>query len=282
MRVTGPIRQFDIKNRVFTVLINHKIHYFYLQRNLMKKYSKYLFEGRYLTFEAGDDFKIIQKVKCFRVDHFLKIYKLRHRKNIVYYDMHRVQKGILELIETNQNRMFLDLELSMHPYYKTKSFKQEIIQAGIVIENDDGVLEEHCDFVRPTQFPQITDRTSKFLGVTQEQVDAGLTAIEFNKKMKELVLKYDPKIYVWGRNDYLAIKDFAKFNRFRNPMPRHRFVNLLQLYKTYHNLKNDVGLFKCYESYGFDLDEQKHNALEDAEITRLVYHAFRKEIKSHH
>lgn len=281
MRVTGPIRQFDIKNKVFSVLIQNRIYYFYLQRNLMKSYSKYLYEGRYVTFEAGEDFKLIQKVKCYRVDHFLKIYKQRHRKQIVYYDMYRVKKGIKSLMMNNQVRMFLDLELSMHPYYKTKTFKQEIIQSGIVIEDDRGVLEEHCDFVRPTQFPQITDRTSKFLGITQEEVDSGLTAIEFNKKLKYLVKKYDPKIYVWGRNDYLAIRDFAKFNRFRNPMPRHRFVNLLQLYKTYHNLKNDVGLFKCYESYGYELEEQKHNALEDAEITRLVFKAFRDEIKGH-
>ena len=281
MKVTGPIRQFDIKNKVFTVLIQNRIYYFYLQRNLMKKYSKYLFEGRYITFEAGEDFKIIHNVKCFRVDHFLRIYGQRHRKQIVFYDMYRVKKGITSLLESKQTRMFLDLELSMHPYYKTKTFKQEIIQAGIVIENNEGVLESHFDFVQPTQFPQITERTSKFLKIKQEQVDAGLTAIEFNKKLKYLVNKYDPKIYVWGRNDYLAIKDFAKFNRFRNPMPRHRFVNLLQIYKTYHNLKNDMGLFKCYESYGYTLEEQKHNALEDAEITRLVFNAFRDQIKSH-
>ena len=55
----------------------------------------------------------------------------------------------------------------MHPYYKSKTFKQEIIQAGIVIEDDDGVKESHCDFVRPTQFPQMTERTVKFLKIKQ-------------------------------------------------------------------------------------------------------------------
>lgn len=279
MKITGPIRQFDIKNKVFSVLVQNKVYYFYLQRNLMKNFSKYLFEERYVTFVAGEDYKTIQNTKCYRVDHFLKIYKQRHRKRNIYYDIREVKSGIVEIMDLKQNRMFLDLELSMHPYYKTKTFVQEIIQAGIVIENDEGVLESHCDFIRPTLFPNVTERTTKFLKIKQEDVDAGLSAIEFQKKLKSLVDQYDPKIYVWGRNDYLALRDFSRLNKFRNPTPRNRFVNLLQLYKTYHNLKNDVGLFKCYESFGFDLPEQRHNALEDAEITRLVFHAFKKETK---
>lgn len=281
MKLIGPIKQFNVKHRVFSMVVGNKVMYFYLQRNLMKKYSKYLAEGRYVTVVVAEDFKIMRNIKVHRVDHFLKIYKQNHRKQFVYYDMYQVKNEIGDFLDSTGYRMFLDLELSMHPYYKSKTFKQEIIQAGIVVENDEGVVETHFDFIRPTQFPNITQRTIKFLKIKQEEVDAGLLAIEFNKKLKYLVEKYDPKIYVWGKNDYLAIKDFCKYNRFRNPMPRRRFVNLLQLYKTYHNLKNDKGLFKCYESYGYKLDEQKHNALEDAEITRLVFDAFRKEIKSH-
>ena len=80
MKLIGPIRQFDVKHRLFSMIVGNRVMYFYLQRNLMKKYSKYLAEGRYVTVIVGEDFKIMKNLKVYRVDHFLKIYKQNHRK----------------------------------------------------------------------------------------------------------------------------------------------------------------------------------------------------------
>ena len=145
MKLVGPIKQFDTDNRLFSMIIGNRVKYFYLQRNLMKKYSKYLYEGRFVTLEVGDDSKIVNNYKAYRVDHFLKIYKQTHREQLVYYDINKVKNQIGDFLNVEGYRMFLDLEMSMHPYYRTKTFKQEIIQAGIVIEDDNGVVETLFD-----------------------------------------------------------------------------------------------------------------------------------------
>ncbi len=273
--ITGPIKKIYIKKRLISLQVENRVMYFYLQRNLMKRFGRYLVKGRFISFQASDDFRVIDKFKTYQVDHFIKIIMQRHRKQVVYYDISVVQEGIRDLIEKKTYRMFLDLELSMHPYYKTSNFVQEIIQSGIVVEDSDGVVvEDECDFITPTKFPKVTKRTMKFLGITQEQVDGGISPLDYQNKLKEFVDKYDPIIVVWGKNDIIALKEFAEINKFELVTPRERFVNLLQLHKNYYNLKNDIGLFRCYESYGFEIDKQNHNALEDAQITRLIYHQF--------
>ncbi|HHW80058.1 MAG TPA: hypothetical protein GX742_04540, partial [Acholeplasmataceae bacterium] len=52
------------------------------------------------------------------------------------------------------------------------------------------------------------------------------------------------------------------------------FVDLLKLHKDYFNLRNDVGLFKAYETYYEKNAEQVHDAKADAKITKKVFDAF--------
>ncbi|XMB87038.1 exonuclease domain-containing protein [Mycoplasmatota bacterium WC44] len=278
MVISGPIKKVNLKRRIISLQVQDKVMYFYLQRNLMKKFSRYLVKGRFVSFKANEEHKVIGRYKTYQIEHFIKIIMQRHRKQVVYYDLSLVQEGIKELLEKKTHRMYLDLELSMHPFYRTKNFTQEIIQSGIVIEDSEGnIIDKSFDFVRPVKFPQVTTRTVKFLNITQDEVDNGISALEYHNKLKAYIDKYDPVIVVWGKNDMIALSEFAEISNFELITPREKFLNLLQIYKNYFNLKNDVGLFNCYESYGYQLEKQKHNALEDAEITRLIYHEFVKE-----
>jgi len=275
--ITGPIKNIYPKKRIISLLVQDKVVYFYLQRNLMKKFSRYLIKGRFISFEAFEEVKVMHKLKTYQVDHFIKIIMQRHRKQVVYYDLSVVKNEIKDLLERKKYRMYLDLELAMHPYYKTNNFVQEIIQSGLVLEDADGnILEKHFDFVKPVKFPKITSRTAKFLNVTQKEIDSGIIPIEYHTKLKRIIDNYDPMIIVWGKNDIIALKEFAKINNLQLITPREKFINLLQIHKNYFNLKNDIGLFNCYKNYGFELAKQNHNALEDAEITRLIYHEFVK------
>ncbi|QVK20429.1 hypothetical protein KHQ82_08860 [Mycoplasmatota bacterium] len=273
--ITGPIKKIYTKKRIISLQVQNKVMYFYLQRNLMKRFGRYLVKGRFISFKTSEESRIINKYKVHQVEHFIKIIMQRHRKQVVYYDISIVQEGIRNLLEKDSYRMFLDLELSMHPYYKSRNFVQEIIQSGIVVEDSTGnIVESTFDFVKPVKFPRITNRTEKFLKITQEQVDSGIEAKEYHAKLKYLMEKYDPVIIVWGKNDIIALRDLARIINLEIITPREKFINLLQLHKNYFNLKNDIGLFRCYESYGFEIEEQSHNALEDAKITRLIYHQF--------
>jgi len=51
--------------------------------------------------------------------------------------------------------------------------------------------------------------------------------------------------------------------------------------KNYYNLKEDLGLFNTYQEYtNSSLEEQTHDALEDAVITRKIYRLFKEKINS--
>jgi sporulation inhibitor KapD len=90
-----------------------------------------------------------------------------------------------------------------------------------------------------------------------------------------LVEKYVPAIIVWGRNDFLALRESYKINGLPSLRKRTRYINLLKLHKNYFNLKNDLGLFNALNLYTSDNDKQLHNALEDAKATSEIFNGFR-------
>ena len=54
----------------------------------------------------------------------------------------------------------------------------------------------------------------------------------------------------------------------------------MQVIKNYYNYKNDLGLFSTYqELLGVELDEQAHDALEDAMVAREIYNIFKKNVQ---
>ncbi len=276
--VIGSIRNIHFDCRIISIRIKNRVEYFYLQGSLVKKFSKYLIRGRFVTFKVTDEHKTINKLKALKIDSFTKITMQRYREKVDYYNLDVVKMGIYKVMHTKRNKMFLDLELSMHPYTKSEKFVQEIIQIGIVIENNQGkVLEEYSTYVKPRLYPKITIRTKKFLKIDQGTINRGITAKIFYDQFKKLVDQYDPIIVIWGKNDVISLQDFYQINKFRNITPREKFLNLMQVYKNFYNFKNDVGLFKCFESFGNILDKQKHDALEDAKITRLVFEHFKVE-----
>ena len=50
--------------------------------------------------------------------------------------------------------------------------------------------------------------------------------------------------------------------------------------KNYYNIKNDLGLFDTYQKLsGILIDEQSHDAFQDARVERDIFHMFKKQIK---
>lgn len=275
--ISGRIFYIDEEERIIGIKVKDRQSYFYLQRSLLNKIGKYLEISRFIQFVVDDEPKIYRKTKVYTVEYIVKIMLIRYRKNIVYYDIKNIKKGTKELINTLNVKMFLDLEMSMHPYTVDKYFTQEIIQVGyILIDENNNLIEEYNELIKPTLHKKLTKRTLKFLKITQDDVDQGINYSDFYHHFSRAIRMYNPAIVVWGRNDFLALRDSYKINNLPSLKKKTRYINLLKLHKNYFNLRNDLGLFNAHKTYSNIENSQAHNALEDAKFTQEIFEGFKK------
>lgn len=281
MQITGVIYKIDFTRRLLAMREKNHIEYYYLQNNLIRKFQKYLYKGRFITIEFEEKKTNYHGINARKVNHFVKIIRNCHRRQEIYYDIDVIKEGIVELINRLDNLMFLDLEMSMHDFDVDKNFKSEIIQAGFIIADKNGnELETYSTYIKPTAFPHITKRTKKFLGITDEDLEEGITYKEFYQNFSFFLTKYNPTILVWGKNDIIILKDSYTLNEMPSLSENHTIINLLQIQKNFFNLKNDLGLFNALKIYSGSDYEQIHDALEDARVTKDVFFLFKNIINN--
>ena len=230
--ISGRILTYDEENRIISLHVSDRIRYFYIQRSLLNRISKYIVINRFIQFTITKEERVYRKHKVSTVDYIIKIMQIRYRKNIVYYDIKNIKVGTKALINGLDYKMFLDLEMSMHPYKVDKNFVQEVIQVGyILVDKGNKVIETYNQNIRPSIHRKITKRTIKFLGMTQEEVDNGVAFEEFYNKFKQVITEYNPGIVVWGRNDFLALNQAYKINHLPSLASKTRYINLLKIHK---------------------------------------------------
>jgi sporulation inhibitor KapD len=275
--VSGRIIHFDEEERILGLRFNNQIKLFYLQRSMVNQLGRYLVKNRFIQFVTVEEERDYKNKKVTNVDYITKIMAIRYRKNKVFYDYKTIKDGIKELVDSLDYKMFLDLEMSMHPFRKDKNFKQEIIQVGIhLVDANNKLVFKYNEVIQPTLYKKLTKRTLKFLTITQEEINNGLPFKSFYDTFEKLIKEYNPAIIVWGRNDFLTLKEAYKINKLPSLKSHTRYINLLKLHKTFYNLKNDLGLFNALRLYEDAPDAQTHNAYEDAYVTYLIFKGFKK------
>ncbi len=274
MRIQGTIIAHDSNERTIQIDYRKRRHTIYFQRATYNKYHRFLDNGFHIALDA----KIIAKKrgKQLTATHVLKISKPRPYGTKTLYSFASMRDETRKFINSLDTKLFLDFEMSMHPYKKNPRFTQEIIQAGYILEDREGnIIKEYSAYIKPTRHKTLSRRTTKFLDLTQEDVDQGIGFLTFYNEFKTLLETYRPAIIVWGKNDHLALKDSYKVNKVRSLGRLTRFVNLLKLHKNVFNYKDDIGLKTAYEMYGNNLKTQRHDALEDAYMTKRVFDGFK-------
>jgi len=276
MIITGLIKSVDEEEKILKLKHKNKVNSYYVQKSLMNNFSKYLKVGNFIQFVVKDEPRVYRGVLVRNIDHIRKIQVLRHRKSLVFFDYKNINTGIQKLINSLENIMYLDLEMTMHPYKKDPTFRQEVLQVGYLLEDSKGnVIKKYNKMIKPTIHKTITARTKKFLKITQEEVDNGIDYNEFYEDFKETILKYKPAILAWGKNDFLALKDSYIVNKRSSLIDYTRYINLLKIHKTFLNVRNDIGLFNAYGLYYEPLQKQSHDAFEDAQVTKKILEGFK-------
>jgi sporulation inhibitor KapD len=245
----------------------------------MKKFTSYIQEGLFVYLNVSDESTLHGKCKAFEIISFVKMIRHRQRKPIVFFDLSTIKRGVSNIINRPQNRMFLDMEFTMPPYnYDTgKPFASEVIQYGFYIEDEAGnVIDSDQSLVRPVFKSGLNERTFDFLSLKLNDFKKAISYKAFYIALKEVIDRYDPVIYVWGKNDIIVLEKSYELHQMEPLTHRDSFVNLMQIIKNYYNIRNDIGLFNALTLFKIDkTDEQEHDALNDAMVTLLVFHAFK-------
>jgi len=282
MKISGKILKTFQKERIIKVLGSTKIYYLYMSRKFFKDFGPYFYNRPYVFVNVTEEKKKFGDFFCHEINSFDKVVESKKRGRKIYYNIDTIRKGVRRLIDSNKNKLFLDLEFSLPSYYQSNRHTPEIVQYGLVLEDEDGnIIFEDGSLVNPLRKYALNLRTYKFLKKTKEDFDNACSYIEFYQLLERLIDEYDPKIFAWGRNDILTMEQSFKLNRLKPLDLRNRYINLMQVVKNYYNFKADLGLFNTYEEMsGIVQEGQSHDALEDALMAREIYRMFKHIVQS--
>ncbi len=276
-QVNGVLHGVLEEKRIIAIKQKRRVYFYYMSKGMFRNFMMYFTPGMYVFLRINNKPKVYRGYLVQNVISIEKVLKPRKNNPVIYFDISIIKSGIQDIVNEPRNRLFIDFEMSMPPYSNYEDFISEIIQVGYVLTDPYGnEIETYSSYIKPSLFPQISKRTMKFLQIEQEEVDQGITYKEFYNRLNYINRNYNPTVYVWGKNDQLELNKMNKIHKLRNFTKSMQFINLLNLHKTYYGLKNDMGLFNAYNLYSEeDLSNQKHDALEDAVVTKEVFEYFR-------
>ena len=273
----------ELDNRIVGIKDKKRIVFFYFHNSQMNLFKRYLYINNWIDLEY--DLKQTKKgcYLAYPVSVVYKIEVLNKLNHIVYYSKNSINKSSYDFLNNLGNKLFLDLEMTMPSYsFKGKGFRTELIQAGLLlIDEDSNTVLKYDNYIKAKLSPIISKRALDFLNISLEDYQKkAIDYIEFYNIFKDIIRKYNPAIIVYGKNDILVLNDSYDINEVPTLKEECRFINLCQLIKTYYELKNDPGLFKLYNMYYKNADEQIHDALSDSFTTYKVFEAFKDDIKN--
>lgn len=280
MKIYGKVIEAIADERIVKIEYDARIIYLYMSRKMFKDFGPYFYHKPYIFVDIDNHPKRCKSFLVYPINYFIKVIEPTKRERKVFYDVLTIKRGVKKLLDKIDYKMFLDLEFSLPAYYQSMPHVAEIVQYGIVVEDEKGnIVFEDSALVNPKKKYSLNSRTLKFLSRTREEYDNAIEYIYFYNLLKSLLKEYNPKIVAWGRSDMLALEQSFEVNKVK-PLPvRKKYVNIMQVIKNYYNLKEEMGLFQTYqEMSGESLKPQVHDALEDAMLTKEIYRMFKVKV----
>ena len=165
------------------------------------------------------------------------------------------------------NIMSLDLEMNQP--------SESIIQIGCVVGNlaSGEILEEYSQHIKIDE--TIAPFIIKLTGITQENVNNGITLEEAYTQLQALHTKYEcfRNAICWGGGDSSELRKQLKLDDDIFLFGR-RWIDVKTVYISYRwasNLSHQAGLAKALLKIGMTFEGKKHNACDDARNTFYIY-----------
>lgn len=184
----------------------------------------------------------------------------------------------LKKIHTYRNILVLDFECNNEE--KVKLEPMEVIEFPVVVLNGaTNQLEPSRNFhqyIKPTIHPQLTEFITSLTGITQEQVDKGVTlksAIErFNLWYQEQkFVDEETCIVTHGNFDLQHLRRESEMKGIILPDILKRFINLNDPFKIVNNIHKTQGMVGLLKHYGLELIGRHHSGIDDANNIARVF-----------
>lgn len=279
-KIYGKIYDVLPLERAVRIHTKDKLMTLFMSRKTFKDFGPYFIDNPYIFAYIGDESKRVGSYKGYEIISFIKIIQNNIKKPKIFYDLTAIRRGVKSLLDRVGNKLFIDLEFTLPPYNQRTKHIPEIIQYGIILEDENGnIIFDDSSLVMTKKKRSLNTRTLKFISKDKSDFDSACSYLEFYNILKECIEKYDVKIIAWGKNDILILEKSFEIHQVKPLDFRSRYINLMQVIKNYYNYKNDLGLFSTYQSMSsVVVDSQQHDALEDALLTREIYHMFKNNI----
>lgn len=172
----------------------------------------------------------------------------------------------------DSQHLFIDFEFTMPEKTEMyRGFFPEIIEVGIVAVKNNQIYEQFSSYVTPVSFPILSKRCKSFLGISQEQVDKGMSFYDLVKKFEEFNNRAKKTtIVTWGNMDMKVLRNNCQKRGVPFPL-KGQELDLSMEYKRFFGDENQTGLWKAVEEYGKTGTGKHHKALDDALTTYHIY-----------
>lgn len=276
------IKEVNDKSHYFTAIVENRLLFFYLPKNLYYNLSKYLVEKRLIDFQVSTtSFKKILRIKAYKVTKINSIIDFKYPKLSFYFkDLQNDMENVL--FNSNKYYLFIDFEMTMPDYNQKGSYNPEILQFGGLLTDYKGrIIERKNYYVKTTK--RLNKHTIDFLNLNVYHYEKSAKPfIHFYNDLHNIIIKYKPKFITWGNFDYKCLTRNIQNHNLKKITSRNNFIDLSIVHKNYFGYKNTSSLFNTYCFY-FQKDPnkvlQKHNAMEDSIVLKEVFFKFKSSVK---
>jgi len=173
--------------------------------------------------------------------------------------------------------LFIDFEFTMPEDDKQrKGFMPEIIEAGVVAVRNHQVYDTFSSYVKPVINPLLNERCKRFLDITQEAVDGGITFQDLVKKLEQYVREGSSTVVTWGNMDMYVLRNQCLHWGIPYPFMKKE-IDLSMEHKRFYGEQNQTGLMKALLEFGQSTNGKHHRALDDAMTTFEIYKLVEKD-----
>jgi len=270
----GKIQSLNVTIPRISMHTNGRLVHFFIPENQFYLMEKYLKPGVYLQFCYHEDEVQIDNTSYYVIAYF----KEKKPDDILPKSIKGDLRKALESLLNTKYYVFLDLEFSMSgPEYRGKNFSAEIIQVGLIIVDVEGqIIEKFSAYIKPTAFPNITDKTQEFLKINKIVVENGITYLQFYNYIKEIRARYNPLFIVWGVSDGFVLNSSCALNNVEPLFKENQLIDLQRIHRQFYQIGQDIGLYNAMKSYGYYAGVQIHDALVDAIILHQIFFKFKE------
>lgn len=172
-------------------------------------------------------------------------------------------------------RVILDLEWNGAWSKKAKGYFNEIIEIGAVRLTNDGAVADRFDaYIRPTVSKKLTKLVTNLTGITDEQVEQGMSFEQAMCRLEQFVGEDDAVLVTWSTTDLLVLIENCRFFLNQTHIPSFTHYVDLQAYgqQRLDTGGNQVSLENFARLVSIDPDQMElHHAIDDSILTAAIF-----------